>query len=656
MAPQAQTSRVGFGAFEVDLRTGELQKHGHAIRLPDQAFQVLALLLERPGELVTRDELQQKLWPANTFVDFDVGLNSAIKKLRDALDDSAEHPHFIQTLPRRGYRFIAPVDYSGAVVGSAPPQPAAVPIAPAQPQTPESAVRPAGPSGSRRAWYWAGSLVVAGLLLAGWLGRDSLRPPTAEEGRLAPIRSIAVLPLENLTGDPAQEYFVDGMTDAIITDLAQISALRVISRTSAMHYKGAKKPLPEIGRELQVDAVLEGSVVRSGTRVRIDAQLVHAATDRHLWARSYERDLRDIVALQNDVAQAIAAQVAIQLTPEEKTRFAGRRPVNPAAYEAYLRGRYFWNQRNDEGLKKSLEYYQEALQADPNYAPAYAGISDTYSILGFGTMRSLPREVAGPKAKAAALRAIELDDNMAEGHAALGHILLDEGDVAGAEVEFRRALQLNPGYATAYHWYALSFMPLLQWQKFCENIRRAQELDPLNPNISRNVATCLLNTEGFDAAVAHLKKLLEFDPNRANVLASLADTYAYRGMTKEELATWQKAFVVSGHNPAYRLESASAYAASGNQREAFKILEEASRNPALSASVPRAYAQVYAVLGRREEAMQALLRAYQVNPQEMRMVKLDFRLYSLRSDPRYQDLLRRLKLPPDDASKLPKKS
>ncbi|MGH8459762.1 MAG: hypothetical protein ACRESV_10445, partial [Nevskiales bacterium] len=336
------------------------------------------------------------------------------------------------------------------------------------------------------------------LLLAGF------QPKAVDATAVPPIRSLVVLPLENLSGDPAQEYFADGITDALISELARIQSLRVISRTSAMHYKGSKRPLPEIARELRVDAVVEGSVVRQNDRVRVNLQLIHAPDDRHLWASQYDRSLSDVLGLQSELARAVSQQVQAKLTPQERGRLhAAQRPVNPLAYEAYLRGRYHWNRRNEESLRKSIEYYERALQIDPQYAPAYAGLSDSYQILGFGRMRSMRWAEAGPRAKQAAVKAVELDPDLAEAHAALGNILTNDWDFAAAAREFQHAIRLNPGSATAYYWYSIHLWQLAERDGSCAMIRRAYELDPLNPNIGRNVASdCIYHEEGLGKALA----------------------------------------------------------------------------------------------------------------------------------------------------------
>src|ERR1700674_24557 len=383
----SQPQVVKFGVFEVDLQSGEVRKAGIRQKLAGQPFQVLQVLLEHPQEIVTREELRQRLWPGNTFVDYELALKKAINRLREVLGDSADSPHFIETVPRRGYRFLGTVE--------AVERPDVVP--PTWLKT-----------RMKTPWRLAGGLALAAIVvLLLWFNIDKLRtrifakPPSFE------VRSIAVLPLENLSKDPDQDYFSDGITDALTTELAQIGSLRVISRTSAMHFKGTRETLPEIGRELNVDAVVEGSITRSEGRVRITAQLIDAPSDRHLWAKSYERDLKDILTMQDEVARDITEEIRVKLTPEERTRLAGARPIDPAAPEAYLRGRFFWNLRTEKDLNKAKEYFEQAIAKDPGYAPAYSGLSDTYFYLGYVWGHMPPRE-AMPLPKGAALKALEL--------------------------------------------------------------------------------------------------------------------------------------------------------------------------------------------------------------------------------------------------------
>jgi TolB-like protein/DNA-binding winged helix-turn-helix (wHTH) protein len=385
--PIANSGMVRFGAFEADLRSGELRKDGVKVKLEGQPFQVLAALLERPGQLITREELRKELWPDETFVDFEQGINAAVKRVRVALEDSADKPQFIETLPRRGYRFIACVEN-----GASPKPPATLEsqLAPTLPakevvtnevRTTSSAVT--GRATVRRRSILIGLAAITACVLlvfasnmGGWRDRLLGRPMAGE------ITSIAVLPLENLTGDPEQEYFVDGMTEALITELGKISSLRVISRTSAMAFKDAKKPLPEIARQLGVDAVLEGAVARNGDRVRITARLIHLSQERTLWAESYERDLRDISALQSEIVLIVADEIKVKFLNQEQARLARDRPVNPRAYEEFLRGRYLQAKMTPEDMRKALVYFQHALEIDPTYAPAYVGIADCYTIGG----------------------------------------------------------------------------------------------------------------------------------------------------------------------------------------------------------------------------------------------------------------------------------
>src|SRR5271157_358880 len=392
--PVQSQRRICFQDFELDLTSGELHKAGQKVALAPKAFEVLRALMERPGEVVTREELRVQLWAADTFVEFDDSLNHAVKKLRQALSDSAEDPRFIETLPRHGYRFIGLTK-----------------------SVPTAGER----SKSRR--RKAVEVVALGLTLVALLAVLAVFDVGKWRSRLLghpggpPIRSLAVLPLSNLTGDPQQDYFADGMTDALITDLAKIRSLKVISRTSVMQFKDAKKPLPEIARALGVDGILEGSVQRSGGRVRITAQLIRASTDAHLWSESYERDARDILTLQGEVARAVAREIKIALTPEESTHLFRARPVNPEAYDLSLKGLYFQNKDNPEGHLKASEYFQRAVDIDPTYAPAQAGLSIAYSTAALYGV--LPFRDALPKAKAAARRALELDESLTEAHLAL---------------------------------------------------------------------------------------------------------------------------------------------------------------------------------------------------------------------------------------------
>jgi TolB-like protein/DNA-binding winged helix-turn-helix (wHTH) protein/Flp pilus assembly protein TadD len=492
MEPLRATSVVRFGTYEVSFQSGEVRKAGLRIRIQQQPMKLLEILLERPAEVVTREELRGRIWPNESFGDFDQALNIAIAKLRSALGDSAENPRFIETLPKRGYRFIADVSIVDAGARTKRPEAEAEGMLGTesghQVQGVGLTIAP-----KRRLWPTRPVIValVVGLsILAVWVFRSHGGSPTV-------IRSLAVLPLDNLSGDASQDYFADGMTDELITDLAQISALRVISRTSVMVYKGARKPLSEIARELNVDAVVEGTVLRSGERVRITAQLIQAPADKHLWAESYEGDLHDTLALQKEVASAIAGQIRIELTPKEQAGLKNAKVVNPEAYEAYLKGRYFWNRRTADGLKRAVDYFDQAIQKDPNYAQAYAGLADSYDLLGDWEYGVLAPNEAYPKAKAAAVKALELDNTLGEAHASLAFSLdVFDWDWGSAEREFRRAIALNPGYATAHHWYAWHLSEMGRNSEAIAEMRKAENLDPLSLIISADMAELLL--------VAHL--------------------------------------------------------------------------------------------------------------------------------------------------------
>lgn len=611
---------IRFGVFEVDPQSGELRRQGVHIKLQEQPLQVLALLLERPGELITREELQQKLWPADTFVDFDVGLNTAIKRLRDALGDSADNPRFVETLPRRGYRFIAPLH--------------GVDAAPDQSEAP---VRYPWKSRPVAALGLVAALVAAvlGLNLGGIRHRLFGVPR---------IESLAVLPLENLTGDPAQDYFVDGMTDALTTDLAQIGSLRVISRTSAMRYKGARKPLPQIARELNVDAVVEGSVARSGNRVRINAQLVHAPTDRHLWAASYEREAENILALQNEVARAIAGEIELKLTPDEQARLQRARPVNPAAYEALLRARYSCTKRTEATMKKGIEYFEQAIALDPNYAQAHAELSDCYRLIQF--FGSGAPEEYWPKAKTAAEKALELDDNLAEAHTSLAVLLWrHDWNWSKSEAEFRRALVLNPNYAEAHRTYSIYLRMVGRFDDSLEEMKQARALDPLSASTNSDLALVFYFWRKYERAVEEGKKVLELEPNHPQTHYVIGRSYADMKDFPKAVTELEKAMSLSGDNPAYVSALGYTYAVAGDKKRARSVLLELRQTSKKRYVPPYCVATIYAGLEEKDAAFSELEKAYAERSFLFPILHLDPQLDSLRSDPRFADLVHRLNLP-----------
>ncbi|MFL6438838.1 MAG: tetratricopeptide repeat protein [Terriglobales bacterium] len=619
------SGHVRFGVFEVDLRAGELRKHGLRIRLQQQPFQVLEMLVLKPREVVSRDELRNKLWPADTFVDFDHGLNKAVNKIRDALGDSAENPRFVETVSRRGYRFIVDV----AVLEQTDSDPAQKLNSTGLATTATVRRR------SRRSLVWkAFALVVVAALAASvlWALRSRSRPSS--------IHSLAVLPLESLSADPSQDYFADGMTDELITDLGQISALRVISRTSVMTYKGARKPLAEIARELKVEAVVEGTVLRSGNQVRITAQLIQAPADKHLWAKSYEGDLRDTLALQGQVARAIADEVRINLTPHEEAVLRNVKVVDPEAYESYLKGRYFWNKRTADGLKMAKDYFDQAIAKDPNYAQAYSGLADTYALLGDWQYAVMASKDALPKAKAAATKALELDNTLGEAHISLAFCLDGfDWDLRSGEIEFQRGMKLNPNYATAHHWYAWHLALFGRYNEAVAEMRKAESLDPLSLIINADLAELLLISHSYDESIEQSRKTIAMDPHFALAHNQLGQAYLEKRMPSEAIAEFQRAIQLSGGSPTCLANLARAYAASGRRKEAIQLLNDLKKRATQTYSNAAEIAMIYTALGDREQAMTWVQRGYEerFNPGVLLRPSFD----PLRSVPRFQDLVHR---------------
>jgi TolB-like protein/DNA-binding winged helix-turn-helix (wHTH) protein/Flp pilus assembly protein TadD len=626
MEPLRPNSVVRFGTFEVSLQSGEVRKGGLRIRVQQQPMKLLEILLEHPGEVVTREELRSRVWPSESFGDFDQALNIAIGKLRSALGDSAESPRFIETLPKRGYRFIADV----SVVDTEARPKRQEPLAGDLPATDlghkiQGIGLPVAPERRLLPTRWivvALALVLSLAILSLWRFRSQTPAPTG-------IRSLAVLPLDNLSGEASQNYFADGMTDELITDLAQISALRVISRTSVMVYKGARKPLPQIARELNVDAVVEGTVLRSGDRVRITAQLIEASTDKHLWSQSYEGDLRDTLTLQKKVARAIADQIRINLTPREEAALKSVKVVNPEAYESYLKGRYFWNKRTADGLKAALAYFKQAIEEDPKYAQAYSGLADTYALLGDWQY--------------AVIKALELDSTLGEAHNSLAFVLDGfDWDFDSAGKEFQRAIELNPGYATAHHWYAWHLSLLGRYDEAIAEMRKAENLDPLSLIINADLAELLVLAHSDDESIRQSRKTIEMDPNFALAHNQLAQAYLQKQMYDEAVAELKTAVQLSGGSPAFIANLARAYVASGKRNEAVKLLGDLKKRSNPGYSNASEIAVIYVSLGDTDQAMNWLEKGYdeRFNPGVLLRPGFD----PLRSDPRFQSLVHRIGL------------
>src|SRR5213083_64018 len=626
MEPLRQTSVVRFGTYEVSLQSGEVRKAGVKIRVQQQPMKLLEILLERPGEVVTREELRGRVWADESFGDFDQAVNIAIGKLRSALGDSAENPRYIETLPKRGYRFIAEVSVVAADDRTKRPESAAGD----KPGT-ESGLQLQGAGSTvapkRRQWptrrvIVALTLVLSLPILAVWLIRSRGRAPTG-------IRSLAVLPLDNLSGDASQNYFADGMTDELITDLAQISALRVISRTSVMVYKGARKPLPQIARELNVDAVVEGTVLHSGKQVRITAQLIRAPADKHLWAQSYEGDVRDTLALQKKVARAIVEQIRIKLTPQEDAVLENVKVVNPEAYDNYLKGRYFWNKRTADGLKKASYYFNRAIEGDPNYSLPYTGLADIHQL---SDHPQLAREEVQ--------KALDLDDQLPEAHNSLARLLyLFNRDWEGADREFKRALELDHNYAPAHHWYSMYLAVEGRKEQALAEAQKASELDPLSPVVGANLAKILQEAGHNDKAIEQAKKTLDLEPDSAVTHAVLGVVYQDKRMYTEAITEYKRALQFGGPPGEVRGLLGYAYAVSGNRTDAEKIIAE------LKALWPRHthaaldLAVVFSGLGNKENALYWLEKAQEMHVSDLIGIRQDSHFVEVRSDPRFQALV-----------------
>jgi serine/threonine-protein kinase len=486
--------------------------------------------------------------------------------------------------------------------------------------------------------------LVGAMLLLG-IGIGDWRHDLLLSGRQPTISSVAVLPLENLSGDPSQEYFSESLTDELITDLARLPGLRVISRTSTTQYRRTNKSLPQIARELNVDAVVEGSVVQTESRVRIRIQLVEARRDRHVWAEAYERDMRDVLGLQSDVARAITHQINLELTPQLKARFSRDQPRNFQAYAAYLKGRYEWNKRTKESLKQSIQYFEEAITEDSAYALAHEGLAETYGVMN--TYGVLPPEEAYPKAKAEALRALELDDELGEAHAILAELRKTEGDWRGAEREFLRALELSPSYATAHQWYGEYLLNTGRFDQGLAEMQRGHELDPGSPLMNGVLGMASYEARRYGEAIQQLRKAIEMEPRFAWSHAWLGFAFAQERMHQEAIQEFQKAVDLSGGSPDFTAFLGYAYGLSGDRRQAQTIAEKLvilshSKTPYVS---PLFIALVYTSLNEKDQAFQWLEKGYAAHDVFLQWLKVEPSLDTLRSDVRFQNLIRQMGFP-----------
>ena len=629
---ETRTPPFRFGVFEVDRASGELRKHGVRIKLPEQPLQALMLLLARPGELVTREELRNCLWPPGVLVDFDRGLNKAINRLRDALGDDADTPRFVETLPQRGYRFIAPVE--SGIAASEPPTSTDQALAVVDRTDSPISVLPGAGIPRRRTLLLIGGGIVAATV--GALGLRRVLTPSLG------IESLAVLPLANLSGDPAQEYFSDGMTDELIGEIAQIASLRVISRTSVMRYKNSGKGLPEIARELNVDAIVEGTVSQSGGKVRITAQLIRAADDRHLWAGRYERDVTNVLAMQDEVARAIVGQIRTKVEPLVRAGAARNRPVNPEAYTAYLQGDFFLH-KGAVGVDKSIEFFARAIKLDSLHADSHAGLAQALIYAGIFGLRSCSE--THPEARLAALTALELDPSNAAAHNALADVKKAyDWDLAAAQVEYRQALRLNPSHLLSRLWYAECLSLMRRFDESIAESRRAVVLDPVSAH-SHNVLAMLLWRAGRnDEAILSARHALELDAARSNALWWQGLAYA----TKRDFARSIECLTAArsfNNSPMTQGFLGHVYALAGERAKAAGILRDLAAASKRRYVNPIDFAVVYSGLNDAGKTFEWLEKGYR--DRSATLQQLGTPLFAgLRSDSRYDNLLKRVGLPP----------
>ena len=572
--------RVRFGSFEFDLRSGELHKGGQKVKLQGQPIQILSLLLQRQGELVTREEIQKELWPSDTFVDFEHSLNAAIKRLRQALEDSPEQPRFIETLARRGYRFIAPVEIESVKDQHAP-------------QLPTN------------------------------------------------IRSLAVLPFENNGADPEMEYLCDGITECIINRLSQLSAVRVMARNTVFRYKGEDLNPQLLGRKLNVEAVLLGRIRQHGDSLSIATELVEVKNGWHVWGEQFTRQLSDMLGVQIEISRKISERLRLHLSGEDELRLNKHYTRNCEAYRAYLQGHYHLNKMTEESLEKSIAYFQQAIEKDAGYALAYAGLADTYNLCSFYGL--LPPSQAMPKAKAAALKAVELDDQLAEAHASLATVIKNyDWDWNAAEREYQRALEINPGFATGHRLYADYLLSMGKPEQAIEEIELAEDQDPLSLVICVEAAWNSYMAREYERAIKQSLRTLEMEPSFHSASYILGLAYEQQAKYEEAVAAFEKAREGSSNNLSALAALGHAFAVMGRKQEALQILEQLEELQNRTYLSPFWKAIIFAGLDERGAALDWLEKAYQERDVWLVWLKVDPRLDNLRSQPRFKNLLRRV--------------
>jgi TolB-like protein/DNA-binding winged helix-turn-helix (wHTH) protein/Tfp pilus assembly protein PilF len=623
-------SQYEFGPYRLDCDERALSRDGEPVHLPPKTFDLLVVLLSSAGHLVQKSEIRKLVWP-DTFVD-DVNIAQHISILRKALHEGENGCRYIETVPRLGYRF-------GAIVCLRPQRNAAAEGASSSLATePNAASRAA----ALRHKIEASALGAALLIIVGAIAAGVLLHGHRHAG---PITSIAVLRLANLSGDASQDYFADGMTEALITDLSKLGGVQVISRGSVMRYKDSHRTAAEIGRELNVDAVVQGAVLRAGGRVRVTAQLVRTATNQNVWAEKYERDIHDVVALQDELAASVAKEIQAQVRADQAHSARAKVP-SVEAQEAYLKGRYFWNRRTETDYLTAISWFEEAVGYDPDYAAAYAGLADAYALLGSMPNGEIARAVAMPRAKAAAEKALELNASLADAHASLAFVKMHyEWDWAGAEHEFRRAIELNPNYATAHHWYAYDLFATGRADEAVAEMQRARSLDPFSPIINTDLAEAYFYARRFDDALSQAKSAVALDPSFPLAYTSLERIYLLRQMFPEAVRAAEEAVTLAPADRWMQARLAVALAHAGRKAEAQRILSSLETQSVANGARDDLLL-IYAALGDRDRMFADFEKLYANRDGGLILLNCNEDWEPYRSDPRFRDLVRRVGLPP----------
>jgi len=650
--PTSSSPRLRTGLFEIDFGSGEVYKSGRKLPLQEQPFRVLAMLLERPGEVVAREELQARLWPADTYVGFDEGLNTAIRKLRLVFGDSAENPRFIETLPKRGYRFIAPITEIGKTAKLEEASAVGVKVSPAEAQASDVPRISEG-----RIWSWKlAAFAVACLILIlvavnGYLARSRSASNPATGKRIM----LAILPFQNLSNDPAQEYFSDGLTEETITDLGQLSPeqLGVIARTSAMSYKHTNKTVSQIGQELGVDYILEGSIRREGDQARVSAQLIRVSDQTHLWAQNYQRELHDLLQIENELGMAIARQVQGNLTPKQENDLSKMRSVDPEAYDLYLKGRFYWNQRNPTAIKQSVGYFQQAIAKDPEFALAYVGLADAYNIGNI--MGAYSAKESLPEAKSAATKALILDPSLAEAHAALGmeksHY---EFDFPGSEREFLKAIELNPNSAYAHLFYSNCYLaPMGRMQEAITENKKALELDPLSLPINNFMAMTYMFAGDYEKSYQQFQHTIAMEPTFPLAHDYFSFLLKITGRYDQGISEHEKSELLRGSSPGDASAEATVLRQAlkrggekGLWQKTLELTLAAMNHSNGEIVAPGSIASVYSLAGDNDRAFEWLDKAYaERDGEDITLLKVDPSFKNLQGDPRFPVLLGRMGLP-----------